>query len=159
MAHHCDHVRSIMLASGLALLSLGSEVASAHHSAAMFDDKKCETIAGTVRNFQWQYPHTWLWIIVPNGSADGDIWGFEMPPSGSLAGNPSWSRRVMQKGDKVSVYYSPLRDGRHGGLANAIVLPNSKVLHAAPNAFACEAQDWKQGPSGTPYDATPTIPK
>lgn len=147
--------RIIVQLVGIAAVTIASS-ATAHHSAAMFDDKKCQSIVGTVRNLQWQHPHAWLWLVAPNeNGGEGDIWGFELPPPSSLAMNPNWSRSSLQKGDKITVRFSPLRDDQHGGLANAIVLPNSSVLHAAPNAFACEDQYWRQGPSGLPLDAVP----
>lgn len=139
---------------GALLLAAGCEQALAHHSAAMFDDRQCHSVDGTVRNFQWQYPHSWLWVVVPNGTED-EVWGFELPPSGSLARSSVWSRHALQIGDKVTVRFSPLRDGRHAGLANAIVLSGNKVLHGAPNAFACEEQYWRPGPSGSPVDSVP----
>jgi hypothetical protein len=40
--------------------------AQAHHSKAMFDNDKCATIEGTMRSFEWVYPHAWLWIVVHN---------------------------------------------------------------------------------------------
>ncbi|HET6554994.1 MAG TPA: DUF6152 family protein [Dyella sp.] len=147
------------IAALASLLAFGT--AHAHHSAAMFDSTKCESVSGTVRNFQWVYPHTWVWIVVPgaNASADaaGDIWGFEFPPSGSLALAPNWSRTALEKGDKVTIYYSPLRDGRHGGLGNTVVLSGTRILHGAPNAFACDEKLWKPGPSGSPIDAISTL--
>jgi Family of unknown function (DUF6152) len=129
--------------------------ATAHHSAALFDQTRCQTVTGTMRSLQWQYPHSWLWIVVPNSSGAGDIWGFEMPAPSSLARSPAWSRQALEKGEKLTVSFAPLRDGRNAGLANAIRRADGKVLHAAPNAFACEKEHWTQAPSGSPIDAKP----
>jgi hypothetical protein len=41
--------------------------AQAHHSAVMFDHSKCVVINGTVRAFQFESPHSWLWLTVPDG--------------------------------------------------------------------------------------------
>jgi hypothetical protein len=129
--------------------------ATAHHSAVMFDQSRCQSVTGTVRSLQWQYPHSWLWIVVPNSGGTGDIWGFEMPAPSSLARSPAWSRQTLSKGEKVIVGFAPLKDGRHAGLANAISRANGTVLHAAPNAVACEKELWTQAPSGSPLDAKP----
>lgn len=153
--YHRYKTPSTLLAACSAFMALIGTPAAAHHSAAMFDDTKCQAVTGTVRNLQWQYPHSWLWIVVPNSSGDGNIWGFEMPEPSSLMRSPAWSRQVLSKGEKVTVRFAPLRDGRNAGLANAITLASGTVLHAAPNAFACEAQIWQQGTSGAPQDATP----
>jgi hypothetical protein len=128
----------------VATLVIGGTCA-AHHSAAMFDADKCLSIKGSVRNFEWQNPHSWLWIIVTNGKAGEDIWGFEFPsPSQLVSLDPRWSRTVVAKGDKVVVSYSPLKDGRHGGLLNAVTLPDGKTLHGAPNAVGCESKNWQK---------------
>jgi hypothetical protein len=132
-----------VLAAGALVAAVWCGAAAAHHSAAMFDATQCASVTGTVRNLQWQYPHSWLWIVVPGGSGEGDIWGFEMPAPSALVRAPNWSRQVLPKGEKVTVSFAPLKDGRHAGLANAIKLSGGLILHAAPNAFACEAQLWK----------------
>jgi hypothetical protein len=151
--------RRISRALALAVWSVGtvttSGSATAHHSAAMFDDTQCRSIEGTVRNFQWQYPHSWLWIIVSDNSGADDIWGFEMPAPSALTRSPDWTRHVLPKGDKVAVKFSPLRNGQHAGLANAIILSSGKVLHAAPNAFACEKELWKQAAGGSAEYSAP----
>ena len=38
----------------------------AHHSYAMFDMSKTVTLQGTIRDFQWTNPHSWIWIDVPD---------------------------------------------------------------------------------------------
>ena len=49
----------------------------AHHSGAMFDDKKSTTLAGTVKDYQWTNPHCWIQVLVPG--AQGPIeWSIEM---------------------------------------------------------------------------------
>jgi len=108
----------------------------AHHSKAMFDDSKCLTLEGTVRNFEWQYPHSWIWVVVPTpGGGAGDIWGFEsMSPSQLVEVDPRWTRSVVSVGDKVKVKFSPLKDGRHGGSMNNIAIPDGRVLLGAPNS-------------------------
>ena len=100
----------------------------AHHSFAMFDNSK-ETILkdATVVEWQWTSPHTWLYVLVPNGTRTPDKYSLE-------GGNPGALRRVgftkgsMAPGDKVTVYESPLRSGDKGGAVNAVMLPNGTLL-------------------------------
>ena len=145
----------VCLASCVCLALTPAVPATAHHSAALFDQSRCQTVTGTMRSLQWQYPHSWLWIVVPTSSGAGDIWGFEMPAPSSLARSPAWSRQSLEKGEKLTVSFAPLRDGRNAGLANAIKRADGQVLHAAPNAFACEKAHWTQATSGSPIDAKP----
>ena len=63
--------------------------ASAHHSKAMFDDTKCGVLSGTVRNFEWEYPHSWLWIVVPEASGGPQIW------ASKACRRRSWKRSII----------------------------------------------------------------
>ena len=53
-----------LIASGL------SWPAAAHHSHALYEPRTEITLEGTVKEFQWVNPHSWLYLIVTN--ADGE---------------------------------------------------------------------------------------
>ncbi len=102
--------------------------AIAHHSFAMFDKaKEIELKDATVKDWQWTSPHTWLYVVVPNGTASPIKYSIE-------GGNPGLMRRQgfskgsMSPGDKVTIYISPLLSGEKGGAINAVRLPNGQVL-------------------------------
>lgn len=127
---------NLALAAATALMLLGGS-AQAHHSKAMFDSEKCATIAGTVRTFEWVYPHAWLWIVVNEGTGNDGIWGFEsMSPAQLYGVDHRWTRESVKKGDKVSIRYSPMKDGRHGGSMNSVTVPNGLVMLGSPDACA-----------------------
>jgi phage-related protein len=52
-------------------LVAGLSSGQAHHSGAMFDMTKTFTVQGTVREFQYTNPHSWLQVLVvsPDGKA------------------------------------------------------------------------------------------
>jgi hypothetical protein len=114
-------------------LGAGS-VADAHHSGAMFDFSKCEIREGTVRKLEWVYPHSWLWIVVAGGdAANPDVWGFEfMSPLQAMAIDKRWKKDVMKSGDKVTVKFSPHKDGRHAGAMASVTLPDGSTLSGSP---------------------------
>lgn len=125
-----------MLAATAVLISA---TADAHHSAAMFDMDKCQTLDGTVRAFQFQFPHSWLWVIVPNSKGGTDTWALESAAPAQMSEiDERWRREVVQKGDKVTVKFSPMRDGRTGGALAQLTLPDGTVLRAATPACARE---------------------
>ncbi len=102
--------------------------ADAHHSFAMFDtSKELELANATVVDWQWTSPHTWLYLIVPDGRGQGMKYSIE-------GGNPGLMRRQgfgrgsMKPGDKVTVYIAPLKSGLPGGAINAVHLPNGTML-------------------------------
>jgi len=114
-----------------ALLLCGS--AQAHHSAAMFDFAKCDQVSGTVRKLEWVFPHSWLWIEVPNAAGESDVWGFEfMSPVQAMGMDKRWKRDVVVKGDKVTVKFSPHREGKKVGALSKLILPDGYVLPATP---------------------------
>jgi Family of unknown function (DUF6152) len=85
----------------------------AHHSFATFDMTKQITLTGTVREFQWQNPHIWIYLVVKDGEKTQE-WGVE---GGSLVGlkRDGWMKDDFKPGDKVTVTIHPKRDGTYGG--------------------------------------------
>jgi hypothetical protein len=96
--------------------------ASAHHSFAMYEPTKTLTFKGTVKTFQWTNPHVILWVLVqPEDGGAGQEWSFETTSPGVLT-RAGWTRSSIKPGDRVSVNFSPLRDGSHGGGLNLVTL-------------------------------------
>jgi hypothetical protein len=48
--------------------------ASAHHSFAMFDAEQTVTLQGTVKEFEWTNPHSWLRIMVKDEKTGSSGW-------------------------------------------------------------------------------------
>jgi uncharacterized protein DUF6152 len=101
----------------------GGGVAWAHHSFAMFDQNRQVSIAGTVRDFQWTNPHAYIELE----AGDGKLWSVELNSPNNLV-RQGWKRTALKPGDKVTVVLNPLRDGKTGGLFNAVTLPSGQVL-------------------------------
>ena len=99
-------------AAAVASLSLCS-AAQAHHTAAMFDQTRTVVISGTVRDFQWTSPHSWIQLVVaqPQGPAE---WSIEMAAPVELI-RLGWKKTSLQPGDKAVLTVHPLRDGGKGG--------------------------------------------
>jgi hypothetical protein len=114
--------------TGLALLGAVAVAmpAAAHHSFAMFDQKKIMTLTGKVHEFQWTNPHAFLEIDVPEGGKT-TRWSLELNSPNNLT-RQGWSRSAVKPGDAVTVRMNPLRDGQPGGLFLDLKFPNGKVL-------------------------------
>ena len=52
--------------------------AFAHPSFAMFDAEKKVTLEGTVKEFQWTNPHSWILMTVSNAQGQPEQWAIEM---------------------------------------------------------------------------------
>src|SRR3569623_1062087 len=97
--------------------------AFAHHSFAMFDADKTVKIEGTVKEFQWTNPHSWILINGANAQGGQDQWAIEMGAPGGLA-RQGWVPKTLTPGMKVTAVIHPLKDGTHGGQFMAVTLPD-----------------------------------
>ena len=105
--------------------------ASAHHSAAGVDRTKMVTIVGTVRQFSWSNPHSWIDLDVPNDKGGIDKWSVEMTAPSFLV-RAGWKSSTLKAGDKVTVALRPMRNGDPGGLFVSITLPDGRTLTERP---------------------------
>jgi len=115
---------------------LMSGPAFAHHSHAMFDTEKQVTLVGTVKEFDWNNPHCWIQVLVPD-SKDANAapveWGVEMGAPIQLIRH-GWKPDSLKPGDKITVVINPLRDGRPGGQIVSAIGPDGKPIGAVPDA-------------------------
>ena len=112
--------------------------AFAHHSFAMFDAEKKITLEGTVKEFQWTNPHSWILMNVTNTQGAEEQWAIELGAPGGLA-RQGWLPKTLTPGMKVSAVIHPLKDGTHGGQFMAVKLPDGSMkgnLNAAAGANA-----------------------
>jgi hypothetical protein len=106
---------------------LVTTAALAHHSPIVFDRTQQVTLIGTVTEFRWGNPHSWIHVDVAD--ADGKIanWGVEMDPASHLA-RDGWRSTLLKPGDKVTIVVYPLRNDEKGGQYRSITLPDGKTL-------------------------------
>jgi hypothetical protein len=113
--------------AALALVAGAAAPALAHHSFAMFDFQASKTVTGTVEQFDWTNPHTFIWLEVPNDKGVTERYGFEgMSPN--YLGRRGWSKSTLKPGDKVTVTFHPLKDGSKGGTYQKVTLSDGKEL-------------------------------
>ncbi len=113
----------------LALLAslTGTVGASAHHSMSMFDRDKTIVLDGTVKDFQWTNPHSWLDVMVVDDKGTPVEWGLELGSLNQLQ-HTGWKPVTLQPGDKVKVTIHPLKNGDHGGMLADVTMADGKVL-------------------------------
>ena len=98
----------------------------AHHSMAGFDRAKTLSLTGTIKQFKWANPHSWIEIEVPNNKGGVDVWNAEMTAPGILA-RAGWKSTLLRPGDKVTVGIHPLLTGEPGGLFVSVTLPDGQT--------------------------------
>jgi hypothetical protein len=110
--------------------------AAAHHSFAMFDQKKVMTLEGTVKEFQWSNPHAFIELDVVSGGRT-QRWAVELNSPNNLT-RQGWRRSSLKAGEKITIRIAPLRNGGAGGLFLDLRKADGKILD-----------------SGLPKDGTP----
>ncbi len=112
------------LAACACVIGMGmANSAYAHHSMNGFDRTKTVTLVGTVKQFKWANPHSWVELEVANDKGGIDTWNVEMTAPGILA-RAGWKSTMMKPGDKVTINARPLINGDTGGLFVSVTLPN-----------------------------------
>ena len=109
----------------MAFLLVGT--AFAHHSPIVFDRTNQVTITGTVTEFRWGNPHSWIHIDVADKDGKVGNWAVEMDPASHLA-REGWKSSTLKPGDKISVTVFPLRNDEKGGQYISVTLPDGSKL-------------------------------
>jgi hypothetical protein len=89
----------------------------AHHSFAMFDQEHPIELAGTVKEFRFVSPHTFVFLDVNEADGSSKLWNLEGGPPSFLA-RDGWSSKTLKPGDEVEMTIDPLRRGAPGGAWN-----------------------------------------
>jgi|SRR4051794_12535506 len=100
--------------------------AQAHHSFARFDAQRQVTVQGTVKNFQWTNPHSWIMLVVERRGRS-EQWAIELPGASGLV-RQGWMPKTIISGMVVTTTIHPLRDGTNGGQFLDVKLPDGTVL-------------------------------
>jgi hypothetical protein len=112
--------------AGLAGLAIYAVPAPAHHSFAMFDAGKRIALEGTVKEFLWTNPHSWIHLTVTEG--DNTVqWSVELgAPSGLV--RQGWLPKTLTPGMPIKLIIHPLRSGDPGGQFLQVTLPDGRQL-------------------------------
>ena len=120
-------MRPAILALAAVVTLLGTVPLSAHHSYAAFDRDKKVTLTGVVKEFQWNNPHAWIQMMVPDAKGRQVEWGVECG-SPNMMQRTGWKRSTLKAGDKIVVVLNPLKDGRPNGSLVTVTLADGTVL-------------------------------
>jgi hypothetical protein len=142
--------RRILMKKALLVAFLGVGISvnwnvpvSAHHSAAAYDRDADVEVSGTIKEFQYTNPHSWLYVETTDKTGKTVDWGFEAEgPSTLLRAGIKVSS--LKSGEKVTVKGHPLRDGRPAALLVAVTKADGSVLSTTASL--------RRGPGGKPID-------
>lgn len=101
---------------GGSLMVLGG-AAIAHHSFAMFDQENPVDLVGTVQEFKFTSPHTFILLQVKGTDGAPVVWNLEGASPSALV-RDGWSSKTLKAGDELQMSIDPLRSGAPGGAWN-----------------------------------------
>ena len=107
-------MKKIISALGLVALVAASSGALAHHSYAMFDFGKTVDVKGTIKEFKFTNPHSYIVLLPLGKTGAASAMTIEANGPGYLVRN-GWKRNSLKPGDTVTISMNPLRDGSLGG--------------------------------------------
>lgn len=123
----------------------------AHHSYALFDASKKLSISGVIARVEWVNPHIFIWMYAKNQGGEYELFGFQ---SGSINGlvHMGWNKNTLTPGEKVTIDYYPLKDGRSGGaFAQAVHADGSiSVGDGIPGASSANVSTEQSGQTAKP---------
>ena len=121
------HVTKKVLAmAGIAAVALTAAPAFAHHSGAMFEREKVITLNGTIKEFQWTNPHSWIQIVAKDASGKDVEWSIEGGSPNALV-RAGWKPASLKPGDKAVMIVHPLKDGGPGGNIVSVEVNGQKI--------------------------------
>ena len=122
-------MRRLLIASALVAACMAP--ALAHHSPAAFDRTKEVKLAGTVKEFRWQNPHTWIEVIVKDDKGQDVVWGVELTSPTYLV-RAGWKSNTIKPGDRVTVVGNPVRSGEPAAIFVSLTLADGRTLFERP---------------------------
>jgi len=106
-------MRTSILAAAVAILGTILP-AAAHHSDAMFATDKEIVLNGTVKEFQYTNPHSWIQLVVPAANGPAVEWSIETGAPIVLL-RAGIKPTALQPGEKIMLRAHPLKNGNPGG--------------------------------------------
>lgn len=121
-------MRSALLCTAILAASV---TVAAHHSSAGIDRTKSVELVGTIKQFSWTNPHSWMEVDVPDQKGGTITWKVEMTSPAYLV-RAGWKSTTVKTGDEVKVTVRPLRDGSPGGLFVSVLLADGRTFSERP---------------------------
>jgi hypothetical protein len=112
-AAQAGRLAALVIAAALLLSTPRSGVA--HHSLALFDIGMPVSVSGTVKEFKYTNPHTYLFLNVRAENGQIETWTLE-GPAPTLLARDGWSAKTLRPGDQIRLTVWPRRTGGPKGV-------------------------------------------
>jgi hypothetical protein len=115
----------------VAVVLLISTGLAAHHGTSTYDMNTEITLSGTVKEWTFGNPHTWLWLTVSSGQKPAEEWSIESAPPTYLTGQ-GWSASTIKAGETLTALISPLKTDPRRGILLEVKRANGETLIVRP---------------------------
>ena len=119
-------VYAFVIGVAAALCVVASPVA-AHHSGAGFNGYKMIELTGTIKEFQFTNPHTWIQFIVEDAKGEKVEWSAEWGSPNNL-GRQGIRPSTFPAGAKVTLRLRPMLNGSPAGAFVGAKFPDGKTI-------------------------------
>jgi hypothetical protein len=100
----------------------------AHHSFAAYDQTVTKSITGTLKEFDWNAPHSSMTVAFTDASGKADEISVTTGAPAMISGQ-GFKPRDFKVGQKATVTWHPNRNGVPGGELVDFTLEDGRVLH------------------------------
>jgi hypothetical protein len=107
--------------------TMGTGLAIAHHSFAMFDSDHQILLKGKVTEFIWQNPHVYIHLEAKDAKGKTSVWQVECANPGIL-NRTGWKFNMIKKDDQITIVVAPLRTGEPGALLKQVKLADGRIF-------------------------------
>jgi hypothetical protein len=106
----------------------GAQTLVAHHAGTMFDEDKTTELTGTIKEFQFTNPHSWIQVVgaTKPGEAPKE-WSIEWGSPNQLS-RQGIRPSTFKAGAKVTMRVHPMRDGSAAGNFVAAKFDDGKTV-------------------------------
>jgi hypothetical protein len=111
--------------------------ARSHHSNSFYQVDQIITLTGTVKEWRWMNPHTWLHLTVVGADGKEQEWEVEGRAPGVL-GRAGWDSSSLKPGETVTVHASPAKNGDLVGIIARVTKADGTILGNSPTNFSRE---------------------
>ena len=129
-------VRRLAMLVAAGALALSAVPTLAHHSFAMFDREHQIDLEGTVQEFRFVNPHTFIYLVVKQEDGSKETWSLEGQSPAALV-RAGWNGKTLKVGDELKMRIAPLRSGAPGGAwaPNQITFRDGRELDASQRSI------------------------
>ena len=123
-----NRLQPVATALFLALSAFTMTPALAHHSFAAYDQTVTKSVTGTLKEFDWNAPHSSMTVAFTDATGKTDEVSVTTGAPATISGQ-GFKPRDFKVGQKATMTWHPNRNGVPGGELVDFTLEDGRVLH------------------------------